>query len=126
MKNPYCPDRPAQEKKGDSVPKSSRSPPVMNATGISGDGLSRLQSTRRAWLYWPASLVRPRRLEGVGLGDWIDIRLNARHVLALMRWPMTIFINQKCTSTIGFNVDVGRGVLQDALISLSYSFGSPG
>lgn len=64
-------------------------------------------------------------LEGVELGDWIAIRLHAGHVLALMWWPMTILINQRCASAIGFNDDVGRGVLQNALIGLSCRFGSP-
>jgi hypothetical protein len=47
-------------------------------------------------------------------------------VLALMRRPMTILINQDASSTIGFKDDVGRGVLKNALTRLSHSFGSPG
>ncbi len=54
------------------------------------------------------------------------MRQHAGYLLALMRRPMTILINQDASITIGLNDDVGRGVLQNALTSLSYSFGLPG
>lgn len=59
--------------------------------------------------------MHPRWLEGVGLGDWSDVRLHAGHVLALMRRHMTFLINRRYASTIGFSDGAGREVLKIAL-----------